>query len=94
MEEKEVLDLVEEAVEDQEVNPENEVQREEPVETLPIETPEIVEGVPVPDFDLKEEWAEDVQEVKENQAADAPSQKGSGAFSNARNSWANGWGVM
>lgn len=43
----------------------------------------------VTDVEPKEEWAKETQEnIQENSGAE-----GKGAFSQARESWANGWGV-
>lgn len=93
-EEKNVQELEAEAAADQLANPEN---------TTTDENDNVVEATDVvPDQEEaenaiveepKEEFAAEEAENNATIVAEEPTQEGSGAFAQARSSWANGWTV-
>lgn len=54
---------------------------------------EQTEGDVVPSEEPKEEWQEDSNQNQQEIESDISEEVGTGAFSKARNSWANGWSV-
>ena len=98
---EETKELIEEAVEEQKQDATNTTYAEddgqeevvEPAETNEPEYFEQTEGDVVPVEEPKEEWQEDANQNQQEIESDIPEEVGTGAFSKARNAWANGWGA-
>ena len=76
---EETKELIEEAVEEQKQDATNTTYAEDDGQE------EVVEP--------KEEWQEDANQNQQEIESDIPEEVGTGAFSKARNAWANGWGA-
>ncbi|MGG5368363.1 hypothetical protein [Enterococcus sp. DIV0240a] len=91
-EEKNVQELENEAAADQFSSPENTTtdENDDVVEATDV-VPNQEEAENATTVEPKEEFAAEVENNNAEMAAEEPSQVGSGAFSQARSSWANGW---